>query len=59
MWGVFGETQAKRSQKLKNRAARIILNLNNNVDQRPALHALGWEPLQIERKKAKGKMMWL
>ena len=40
------ETQAKRLRKLKNRAA-IILNVNNNVDQRTALHALSWEPIQI------------
>ena len=35
-----GKTQAKRLQKPQNRAARIILNVNNNVSQRTALHAL-------------------
>ena len=58
VWDVFGETQSKRLQKLQNRAARIILNLSNDVDHTIALHALGWEPLQTERKKAKAKMMY-
>ena len=31
VWDVFGETQSKRLQKLQNRAARIILNLSNDV----------------------------
>ena len=58
VWDVFGETQSKRFQKLQNRAARIILNLSNDVHHTIALHALGWEPLQTERKKAKAKMMY-
>ena len=58
LWDVFGETQSKRLQKLQNRAARIILNLSNNVHHTIALHALGREPLQTERKKAKAKMMY-
>ena len=57
VWDLFGETQSKRLQKLQNRAARIILNLSNDVHHTIALHALGWEPLQTERKKAKAKMM--
>ena len=58
VWDVFGETQSKRLQKLQNRAARIILNLSNDVHHTIALHALGWEPLQTERKKAKAKVMY-
>ena len=58
VWDVFGETQSKRLQKLQNRAARIILNISNDVDHTIALCALGWEPLQTERKKAKAKMMY-
>ena len=58
VWDVFGETQSKRLQKMQNRAARIILNLSNDVHHTIALHALGWEPLQTERKKAKAKMMY-
>ena len=58
VWDVFGETQSKRLQKLQSRAARIILNLNNDVHHTIALHALGWEPLQTERKKAKAKTMY-
>ena len=58
VWDVFGETQSKRLQKLQNRAARVILGMNNDVNHTMDLHALGLEPLKIERKKAKGKMMY-
>ena len=58
VWDIFSETQSQRLQKLQNRAARIILNMTNDVNHTVALRALGWEPLKIERKKAKGKMMY-
>ena len=58
LWDVFGETQSKRLQKLQNRAARIILNISNDVDYTIALRTLGWEPLQTERKKTKARMMY-
>ena len=58
VWDVFCEAQSKRLQKLQNRAARIILNVSNNVEHNIALHALGWEPLQMKRKKAKAKIMY-
>ena len=58
VWDVFNETQFKRIQKLQNRAARIILNMSNEVDHSTALHALGWESLKTERKKAKAKIMY-
>jgi hypothetical protein len=37
---VFGETQSKRLQKLQNRAARIILNMSNDIDHSVALLAI-------------------
>ena len=46
------------SKKLQNKAARVIQNISNDVDRTIALHALGWEPLQTESKKAKAKMMY-
>ena len=55
---MFGETQSKWPQKLQNRSARIIMNMNNEVDHLVALSALGWEPLKAERKKAKAKLMF-
>ena len=58
VWDVFGETKSKRLQKLQNRAGRIIMNMNNDVDHSIALHAFGWKPLKTERKKAKAKMMY-
>ena len=58
VWDVFGEAQSKRLQKLQNGAARIILNVSNDVEHNIALRALGWEPLQMERKKAKAKIMY-
>ena len=53
VWDVFGESQSKRLKKLQNRAARIILNMSNDVNHSIALRALGWEPLKTERKKRK------
>ena len=58
MWDVVGETRSKRLQKLQNRAARIIMNMHNDIDYSSALHALGWEPLKLMRKKAKAKLMY-
>ena len=58
VWDVFSEAQPKRLQKLQNRAARIISNVNNDVEHTIALRTLGWEPLQTERKKAKAKSMY-
>ena len=58
VWDVFGEMQSKRLQKLQNRAARVIMDMNNDVNHSIALRALGWEPLKTERKKAKAKMMY-
>jgi hypothetical protein len=58
VWDVFGETQSKRLQKLQNRAARIIMNMSNDVDHPAALDALDWKPLKTERIKAKSKLMF-
>ena len=58
VWDVFGVTQSKRLQKLQNRAARVILDVSNDVNHTIALHTLGWEPLSARRKKAKAKMMF-
>ncbi len=38
--------------------ARIILNMSNDVDHSIALHALGWQPPEAERKKAKARMVY-
>ncbi|CAB3981350.1 Hypothetical predicted protein, partial [Paramuricea clavata] len=40
------------------KAARIILNMSNDVNHSIALRALGWEPLKTERKKANAKIMY-
>ena len=58
VWDVLGETQSKRLQKLQNRAARVIMNMSNDIDSSIALSALGWEPLNLMRKRAKAKLMY-
>jgi hypothetical protein len=58
VWDVFGETQSNRLQKLQNGSARIIMNMSNDTDNYVALQALGWKPLQTERKKSKAKIMY-
>ena len=35
-----------------------MLNMTNDVNHTIAPRAFGWEPLKIERKKAKGNMMY-
>ena len=50
--------KSKRLQKLQNRAARIIMNMSNDVDHLVALDALDWKPLKTERIKAKSKLMF-
>ena len=42
----------------KQRAARIISSMSNDVNHSVALHVLGWELLSITRKKAKARMMY-
>ena len=34
----------------------IIMNASNDVEHTIALRTLGWEPLQMERKKPKQKL---
>lgn len=58
VWDVFGASQSKRLQKLHNRSARIIMNMSNDVDHTIALSSLGWESLEVQRKKAKAKLMF-
>ena len=58
VWDVFGQTQSKRPQKLQNRAARIIMNMSNDVHDSVVLQALAGKTLEIERKRAKAKMMY-
>ena len=58
VWNVLGETQSKRLQKLQNRAAQVIMNMSNDIDSSIALSALGWEPLNLMRKRAKAKIVY-
>ena len=58
VWDVLGKTQSDRLQKLQNRAARVIMSMSNDTDQSTVLQALGWEPLNIMRRKAKAKLMY-
>ena len=55
VWDVFGETQSKRLQKLQNRAARIIMNMSNDIDYSVALQALGWVGSHLKQKGRKVK----
>jgi hypothetical protein len=53
---VFGEMQSKRLQKLQNRAARVIMDMNNDINHSIALHALGWEHSKQKRRKLRQKL---
>jgi uncharacterized hydantoinase/oxoprolinase family protein len=58
VWDVFGKTQSKCLQKLKNRSAHVIASVPNNVDQQTVLDLLGWETLKEQRIKTKAKTMF-
>ena len=58
VWDVFGETQSMRLQKLHNRAARIIADVPNDVNQETVLDLLQWETLKTQRLKSKAKAMF-
>ena len=47
-----------RLQKLHNRAARIIADVPNDVNQETILHLLQWETLKTQRLKSKAKAMF-
>ena len=49
VWDVFGESQSKRLKKLHNRSARVIMNMNNDVDYTIALNYLGWETVEVQK----------
>ena len=53
VWDVFGETQSQRLQKLQNRAARIILNMTNDVNHTIALRVY-WVG---DHSKSKGRRL--
>ena len=48
--------RSRKDSKNYKTAARVILG--SDVNHTITLGALGWEPLKIERKMAKGKMMY-
>ena len=49
VWDIFGESQSKRLKKLHNRSARVIMNMNNDVDYTIALNYLGWETVEVQK----------
>ena len=54
VWDVFSETQSQQLQKLQNRAARIILNMTNDINHTVGLRALGWVG---NHSKSKGRRL--
>ena len=53
VWDVFSEAQSKRLQKLQNRAARIISNVNNDVEHCSAYIGLGATSNGKEKSQSK------
>ena len=58
VWDTLGLCNSKRLQKLQNRAARVIMNMDNDVHHLEALSALNWDTLEIQRLKTKAKSMY-
>ena len=55
VWDVFGAAQSKRLQKLQNRAARIILNVSNDVEHNITLLCMLWAGSHFKWKGKKPK----
>ena len=53
VWDVFSEAESKRLQKLQNRAARIILNVNNDVEHTMYDGAQLWSSVPKEIRESK------
>ncbi len=59
VWDTLGNGLNERLQKLQNRAARLIMNLNNEHGQSAlALKSLGWKLLEERRVEMKARMMY-
>ena len=60
VWDTLGKgLLSERLQKLQNRAARLIMNLNNEHGQSAlALKSLGWKLLEERRVEMKARMMY-
>ena len=46
VWGCAASTEIYRSQKLQNRAARIITNSSFDTPSRPLIEGLGWKTIE-------------
>ncbi len=58
-WDTLGKALSERLHKLQNRAARLIMNLNNEHGQSAlALKSLGWKLLEERRVEMKARMMY-
>ncbi len=59
VWDTLGKGLSERLQKLHNRVARLIMNLNNEHSQSAlALKSLGWKLLEECRVEMKARMMY-
>ena len=56
--GIHLEKYNPSIYKSSNRAARIISDMSNDTHHSIALRTLGFEPLDIMRKKAKARIMY-
>ena len=59
VWDTLRKGLSERLQKLQNRAARRIMNLNNEHGQSAlALKSLGWKLLEERRVEMKARVMY-
>ena len=54
----LGFSLYNKLQKLQNRAARVVLSVNNDTQGSEALGVLGWELLQTRQAKSKAVKMY-
>ena len=58
VWDTLGIGHSTRIQKLRNRAARIVMGMTNDTPGLEAITAFGWETLESRRAKFEAVQMY-
>ena len=58
VWGNCTKTLSDKLQKLQNRAVRVLTHSSYDADANQLITDLGWDNLEIRRKKLKAEMVY-
>ena len=59
VWDGLSSYLCEKLQKLQNRAARVILQANSEINSSLLLETLKWDKLSLRRRKQKAIMMFI